>query len=150
MKKQLYTLLLTMIMVISTNAQEIILDLKVTLAGNKVNDSTVTVLINDISDSIKTFEPVNNLTIHLKPNTEYLLIFSKDGYDSKIIYVSTTDMPSNAGKYWINSSVDLKKGYKTTLIKAGSIWYDTSIRSFQWHITNNKLLKPANLLTYIR
>jgi len=148
--KKLTTLLLVMIITISSFAQEIVLDLKVTLGGNKVNDSTITVLINDISDSIKTFEPIDNLTIHLKPNTEYLLIFSKDGYDSKIIYVFTSDMPPNAGKYWINSVVDLKKGYKTTLIKAGSIWYDTSIKSFQWHITNARLIKPANLLTYIK
>lgn len=92
------------------------------------NDNTK-VTIECVDDAITYSDTVTQFTLVLHPNKEYYITFSKDGYTSKEIFVSTNSV-NIYNRYNIKLDAHLDKGESNVKQLYGALLYNKKQDTF--------------------
>lgn len=117
-----------------SNAQVLAIKAKVTYEGESTFEKFRVKLLNMQTNDVIEVNDFKTFNLNLAYNQMYVIIVSKEGYQSKSIYVDTKCNITKDTKY--NIIVDLKTNEfdKDLPLQAGGIFYDKHKNSFDFYL----------------
>jgi hypothetical protein len=142
--KTLLTFMMSLVL-FAANAQQIQINLVPMIDNKPLSDTLTEVHVYNVNSGIKVKMVGDVMTFVGQPDNEYFFTFVRNGCESKQIYIQTNGCRMNE-IYQINAKINLVKGDKNKVVKAGIMWYDEVRDNFITRHTKSLLTNP---LAYI-
>lgn len=142
--KKIIAVILVILALIAMNsvyAQTLSVKAKVLLDGKQITNEKVKITVINLdtlsefkNQSFETNKPFN---YQFKNDNEYLIVFQKNGYQSKSILIRTNINSSEKFLYTFNVNLSSKNIIPNTVEYAGGIYYNEHKKEFDYYLTSN-------------